>query len=505
MVFEPNYVNLMSSSRKNIGITQTMVELKLPTNEESVKTIYSVSAKSTIMSNEKMGQEVSFTGLIDFQAVYEGEGMMAIDYSAEFKDKFIADKELLGEIILSSNVVDVQSSVVSSGIRVVAIIETTIDIIETNNYNALVGVNGEDAYKSLKQVNYFTYLGIASEKFEVSEEFELNNARKVLMVTPNVCLQSVDPNDNFIKVSGNVAVEICYQAGDDVTDIRTVNKVIDFDIDVAFNGVNQESSIENWIAILFNEIKVSTMIEEDSAVVSFYAPIIYKGYIFDNNSLDVVDDLYIKDNYLSITSENFETVEHCPNLTIKDGIQGTAEILETSPFIDEILGVCSNNLVVASAKNIDDKIIIEGVANTTVMYYTKETASITSVKVEIPFFVEERSKGDFSSIATIAINNITARSKRGKEIEVNADLCVYADTYNLKNVCIISDVALGDKKPEDDCVLYLYMVKPNQTVWEIAKEMNVSVDTIMEQNSDIQFPLVGGERLVIYKPKLAGV
>jgi len=45
-------------------------------------------------------------------------------------------------------------------------------------------------------------------------------------------------------------------------------------------------------------------------------------------------------------------------------------------------------------------------------------------------------------------------------------------------------------------------VKPNDTLWDIAKEMNVSEDLIIEQNPDIQLPLVSGSKLVIYNPKV---
>ena len=96
MVFEPNFTKVVSSVRKNIGITQSIIELKLPTNEEVIDAIYSVSAKSTIVSAEVAGNDINFVGLIDFQAMYESLGMSALDYSAEFKDKFTADAEING-------------------------------------------------------------------------------------------------------------------------------------------------------------------------------------------------------------------------------------------------------------------------------------------------------------------------------------------------------------------------------------------------------------------------
>ena len=107
MVLEPNFTRVTSSVRKNIGITQSVVELKLPTNEDMIDTIYSAGAKSTIVSSEPSGNEVNFVGLVDFQVMYESQGVSALDYSAEFKDKFTYQEELSGELVLTSNVIDV--------------------------------------------------------------------------------------------------------------------------------------------------------------------------------------------------------------------------------------------------------------------------------------------------------------------------------------------------------------------------------------------------------------
>ena len=205
---------------------------------------------------------------------------------------------------------------------------------------------------------------------------------------------------------------------------------------------------------------------------------------------------------MSITTENFETLVGSPSVQFKDSISGVASINETSPFIDEILGVCTNNIVLASSRVENGKLAIEGVANATVVYYTKETNGVTSVQVEMPFSVEEKVEGLNSSVVTLCLSDVCARSKRGKEIEVSGNLSVYSDMYGDNEIGVVSGVVLGEEKPHDDCVLYIYIVKPNQTIWDVAKEMSVSVDLILSQNPDVNLPLVGGEKLVIYNPNI---
>lgn len=504
MVFEPNFTKVVSSSRRNIGITQSVIELKLPTNEDTINNIYSVTANSTILRSEVVGRQLEFNGIVDFQAIYDSVGVSAIDYTAEFKDKFDLSNEIVGEVILNSNVVYVNSSIVSNGIKVVAIIETTIDEIYSKDINVLVNTEGDDVYSTSREIEFSTYIGKSSEKFDVSGEFEVSGVDKLLMVSPRVCLDKVDVRDNYMVVNGVVEVDSCLQGGDNASDIMTHHHLFDFSTEVALDGLNENSIINNQISILYNEIKVSSTEEEGGLLVNVYIPLLYNGYVFNKNTMQVIDDLFSAKNYLSVTSENFDSF--CGNTPIKfkDNISGSASILETSPFIDEILGICTNNIVLASSKIMGDKLFVEGIANATVVYFTKESSTITSVQIEMPFSVEEKVDGKEGNVVTICLNNVTARSKRGKEIEVSAELCVYADISSVSEETIISSVVVGDEKPCDDCTLYIYMVKKGQTVWDIAKEMNVSEDVVLEQNEGVELPLKGGEKLVIYRPKIFG-
>lgn len=500
MVFEPNFRKVVSSVRRNIGITQSVVELKLPTNEDATR-VYSVGAKASILSVNSSEQNVGFSGLVDFQVMYQGELVSALDYSAEFQDSYVAQEPIMGEVVLSCNVIDVNSSVVGGGIRVVAIVETIIDEIVSKGLNVLIGVGG-DSHVSTKDICYSTYIGKAYEKFDVSGDVQVDGALSVLMVTPCISLYGVMPKDNYMIVNGKLNLDICYTTGDSVNDIMTKYHSMDFSWEVALDGMNSDSIVQSVVSLISNEVKVSTMIEEGVANISLFVPISYTGYVFVENKLEIVEDVYLERNYMSITCENFETIRGERSVCFKDNVSGTASISDTAPFIDEILGVTTNNLVLASSRVENDKLYLEGVANSTVVYYTKETGDVTSVQVEMPFAVEEKVEGCESNVVTICLENISARSKRGKEIEVSAELNVFSDMFCEQGGCAITDVVLGEEKPQDDCALYVYIVKPGQTMWDVAKDVNVSQELILEQNPEVELPIKAGDKLVVYRPSV---
>lgn len=502
MVFEPNFKKVTSSIRTHVGTTQSVIELKLPTNDGEIKEVYSVGASSSIVSTEVAGNVINFVGLVDFQTIYEGSGLSSLDYTAEFRDRFDNDKEVKGELIVSSNVVQVSESVVNGEIRVTAIVEVSIDAIESREYSVLTAVDSKNAYKTTNDFSWSTYLGRAFEKLDVSGDLEIVGAKAVYRVTPCVRLNEVLPKDNYIEAKGVMGLDISYADGEDVSTLKSTYKELDFAWEVAFDGMSEESGVQTALSIISNETKVSSIVNDDGITLSLDIPIEFSGYVFETNTTSIIDDVYLESNYLSITSENIDTIESFGTTTFKDNILGSAEIKDDAPFIDDVLSVSTNNLVLARDYIEDDRLVVEGVATATVVYYTKETMSATSVEIEMPFVVEEKVALKNAKVVTLCLSNIGAKSRRGKELEVSGELHVYADTYDEKEDIVISGIELGEEKPMDDCSLYIYIVKPNETVWDIAKNMNVSSELIMEQNPNMTMPLVAGDKLIIYKPKL---
>ena len=176
MVFEPNFAKVSSSDRKNIGIMQSVVEVVLPIQDGVIDEVYSVGAKACVLNFDVVNRVIDFAGLVDLQVMYKGDvGVSAIDYSAEFKDKYMASEDVAGELVLNTNVVDVNSQISGNGVKIIAIIEVSIDEIITKDVNVLVRVKGDGVYQNTKELEYATYIGRAYEKFD--ETMAKNSAK----------------------------------------------------------------------------------------------------------------------------------------------------------------------------------------------------------------------------------------------------------------------------------------------------------------------------------------
>ena len=143
---------------------------------------------------------------------------------------------------------------------------------------------------------------------------------------------------------------------------------------------------------------------------------------------------------------------------------------------------------------------VEGVLTASAFVTGAESAD--SVVLELPFSVtlaaEELRAGD-EVRAEVAVSAVTARTVGETDAEMNAELRVTVTAFRKETVSVIVDATAGEAKQECTAAISVYLPRPGNTLWDIGKELGVSPETVMEFNKDLQFPLTGEERIVIYR------
>lgn len=509
MAFEPNYEKLVTSYRKTLTTAQAQVDVKLSTVDASeIKTILCSSAKSHITKAEVNGNVINYNGLVNFQVIYEsvtGE-IYGLDYTAEFVDKYTDESGTnIFMPIVSSEVVDVDINVVNSTtVSASAIVENTVSSIINENTSVLTSVMGDNVYTNMETNTFYNFLGAINEKYDLTSDVEINEGiSKVLSITPSISLESVTPSTDFVKVNGNVFVDMCYLTNEEQPKVRSYTTTLDFNMEVALNGVTENTYIQSDVFINTTDIKVTSNLDTDKAIINLVLPITYNGYAFNGVTMDNVADLYSTTNELNIVSSSVNSLMPSATLTAMDKINGS--VMVNDSFVDEILGNCCNYVTVTSSFVDDDCVVVEGVANTTVLYYSKEDDVKNSIIVEMPFSVRvkgENLEDNFTPIVNAVVSDMSTKSKRGQEIEVFAKLYLYVDVFGTNTSAVISEVSLGEEIAPNNCALKIYIVKDNETLWDVAKELGTSVEEIMAQNPELELPLKAGDRVYIYYQKV---
>ena len=509
MAIEPNYEKVVSSERKKLGVTQSVIECRLPSDDvNDVLKVLCANAKSFILDSSVKNGEIEFNGNVNFQVIYENlnKEVNGLDYTADFKDKFLNSEINVGVVpVVTCSVIDVNTTIMGKDVKVVAIVEVCVEIIKSAEVNALTNVKGDNVYYNSDTLNVSSFLGVLSNKFESVHDIEIkDNVERVLEVSCSPFLESVTAQNQFAKVVGGANIDICYVTSGEEKLLRTHQTKVEFSEEVALEVLTENSCVQSLLNINNSLIKITTNIDSDYAIVNLNIPYEYLGYAFNKTTIEVVDDVFSTDNFLKVNTTGFNSLCCGGHINTESKVSGNVESQDHS--VDEVLGTCCNTVTLATSFIEDGCLILEGVASTTVLYLNKESNNTYSMLVEMPFSINEKVDkltDDFVPVVNLSLGDVGAKVRRGKDLEVVATLFVYSDFYSDKTEAVISNIDVLEEKPENECVLTIYIVKPNETIWDISKQLNINPDSLLEQNSEVELPLVGGEKLIVYRQKEA--
>lgn len=503
MAFEPKYEKVFSGYREKLDKTQVVVDFKLPMNE-SVSKVLCASAKVYVANAEAQDKAINYNGFVGFQVIYKNDAgeIAGSTFTAEFRDKYESEVDLTSATpVMLANVVDTTTSLDNGEVKVSAIIELDIDVIRQSETNALVDVT--DMVVKKEDFSYSKYDGTLYDKWEVLSDVEIkDNVKNVLAVVPNAYIESIVPNDKFVTVKGGVCVDICYVTDENI--LRTQNQTISFTQEIAGEFVNDLSEINSVLSNDINENKITTTINADSSMLNIVLPMVYKGYVFNLNTIDVVADAYSLTNYTNFTTTSITTYKAVEDVSWEEKITNTLQLDETAPVVDEVLGICCDNIVVADTTITDGIVVVEGVAHTTLIYLNKETNSVNSVEIEIPFSTSTTADipNSVSANTFVSLINATGKARRGKDLEVSGTLLVYVDMYDDMQEGVITDITIEDEMPENECAMSFYFAKDGDTIWDVAKELAITTDDLLAQNPNLTDPIERGARIVVYRQKV---
>ena len=237
-----------------------------------------------------------------------------------------------------------------------------------------------------------------------------------------------------------------------------------------------------------------TVTESDKRIVVSDINLRLCGVGLEENEVQSVCDVYSTTHETEIISN---IAEVNTNFCLRS-VREKASVTEDVGNITEVLAVLTPEITVTGTRN-SDGIKTEGIIQTTVIYVDGE--NVLSRGAEIPFVSIIGADFPCESIFVpeVTVTAISARPRGGAEIEITVELLVMVRGTQNKEINIISGITIGEEKQDEDFAVCLYIVKPDETLWEVAKALNTDEETLTKQNEDLILPLKGGEKIILYK------
>lgn len=502
MAIKPVYENFRANSRKNTVEKQIKVQAKTELPTDGIKKVLDVSAFVSVSHTEVLTGKVKFNGKTLFNILYETEegSLKKCEYVAVFSDEiedtFISENS---SVIMKTKI-EKTGSTNDGKITLYAYFTAKAEICNVKTVEVLSG--GEDLIVNKEEKEYLLGYGLKESAYPIEEEFELPyQVAEVLSHRVNTIITSCQCGVGSIIIDGETTVSALLLQNVDKSDIIKEDKTFPFRAEIEYDEAMPAMS-----AIAFvkeNAYRSDIVVDEErgSSVVTISVALCFYAEAYAPEKYSVVNDAF------SLTEKTEVVMEECsydqPQETKNCKIRVNGRIPAPEiPAGSKIMAVGGERVEISSFEKTSKGLKVAGVLSLKA-YFRDGDGKNFSVNMETPFeeLTDLLIPEDYQVEIIGYAGQGGARIISFSEAELGADITLAVYSKQTRSQKYLIDVRSKGEKTVDKCAISLFIPTEGEDLWSLSKRLNVCPEKLIETNQDLQFPLTGKERILIYRQK----
>lgn len=339
---------------------------------------------------------------------------------------------------------------------------------------------------------------VIASKEDIMLQKENEDFMEFLKVNVKLVNTEYKESYNKILVKGDIEVEALYLSEEEEKGVNKLNLTVPFSGMIEIEGINDKSNFNIEYLMQDFKIRPNTDITSTKTLTIEYQ-IEATVIMFEKMEIEYISDFYSQTRELEYENEEVEAVlsRNTDNyeIEIKESAKG---ILEDDTRVVEY--TVDTSLLVA--KIIQDTVNIEGNLKLLFITINDITKEIDTKMIDV-LVNEEIKLNDFETNgrATVRIGiNSSNISVNGNDVDVKIKLNAKVDIENVSMIEIIDNIKESDEKIVNLDSMNIYIVKPGDTLWKIAKKYKTSVEKIANINNIEDTSVISvGQRILIIR------
>lgn len=494
--------NLKISHAKNINkfnfntIISAMVD-----NNANVKNVLSIDTYLYDLKVESGNGKAFLNGKIGAKIIYiDLDNMInTITQSQSFSETYV-DALITNETYLNVCSSSISNNILSADNVIKISCDIHLYFVAYLNLSLSSGIEKtEDLITKNLELKTHTISNQISSQFEHSTMFEIKDSiSKIIYNSTHFTADKIVAYDNYLVVEGKVCSQMLYETsvGDEMN-LKEVKNVENVKYDIEFSNLTKEEILDLTITLDKSNETVNVEIEDGQSIVSVKNIFKVCGVSLKPISIDLVDDLYSVKNQIETTITKREFSKTTEQFNFSEVFSNEISLSNDESAIDEIV---SNLNVLPEITNTyvkDGNLYVEGLVVSTLIF-VDENKEIKNKQIETPFIINSKfnlEKLDcFHHTATIIDSRV--KVKRGTILEFEYTIVVNICIHETDTIEIVDSVKVG-KPISCNYDFQIFVAKPNETLWELCKRTNATLEDLSKQNKDLPLTFVGGERVVV--------
>lgn len=499
---------ITSSYRKNLGETQTIVDVTMQNNdEENIAKVLSCGAKAYVDEVEMLSGEAHYMGGVVFDLLFVDEtgASHVLSEKMDLQGKLENDQiNPLMKPIYSVETLDCEVASLEDGkAKLTATVGIRLDAVENDKVEE-VRTDDDNIQLNKEIINAYNVVTSGTKTFEIDEEFDAKiSASKVLLSTGHVDLKNIVDGTGYFTVDGNMFVNALLEVQeDDANCLKNFMETIPFKEEFEDELIQRGDEVVAFAFARPQDLSVNIESNEDSNAIKVHAVLTLKYIVQRQVQQEIITDAFSMTNKTNMKSGTFMTAKPQKVERFLANIDGQSVLDDDEPRIAKVCAVTNEHILIANTVLQNSELTIEGVAYMSVLYLTDDDVPVlNSVNLEIPFANKFNVDENFDKnlYATSRILDVEAKAKKGKEINVNLDVCFLVYSYDIVNNAVVKDIELTEPLSKNEYSLEMYVAPKGSTLWDISKHLLANQDTLVAQNPDLVFPLEEPQTIVHFR------
>lgn len=502
MPFEPIFEDINLTQLKENKKEHVKVECKTDIQSEGISKILNVSARSVITKTQTNGINLEYQGKVTFFVCYLSEDgqIEKCECGSEFKGVLSSENVECCKAVVISNVEKTETDI--SGVRLCVNAFISLDVIlsECKKINALTG--GEKLITSKNEFQCVKGLGQRESLYSIEEEWTVDHrVEDVLCQRAEAVVTSVQCGVGTIIVDGEVLLSAILLQSREKRDIIKENKVLPFRAEIECEDAMPNLSATAYVSAKSFKSDISVDEQGDRSQVNANVVLSLIGEVYVEESMFIVQDAFSTEEDVELEKEEVCFSKPCDVRSENKEITLVA-VTSSLPAGTSLLATANEKVEIISYATKEDYLEVTGVVFATAFLRDGEGQTFTR-KLESPFTTTINCKCDKDCDYRLRAWAYKSKAKLVTETQIEINVCLYFCAYPFEKcaVKLIKNAKSVGKKQPNEHAISIYIPCEGEDLWTLSKRLNICPEQLVKANQDLQFPLSGKERIVVYRQK----
>ena len=242
---------------------------------------------------------------------------------------------------------------------------------------------------------------------------------------------------------------------------------------------------------------ITEQVKDEKTRLAFVVDLSAKAYLFDNLQVETFDDLFSLKNEI-VPVYDFAELEEFDGVEFEtDTVLTQTDISKIENF-DDIVGVFEPSVKILETQELGEKISVVAEISAVGIYKTQSSFEKIDLIYETRYETEKELTKKLKDVKASAVVS-AFKVKAGKDLESAFQVEYQFEFEKERTEKFVKGFDIVKEKPISDAGVKVYVARENQTIFEVAKVLNVRPELIALQN-EVGDCFETGQKVFVYCP-----